>query len=259
MSTHRFFVPPEAFVAGTPRLSGREAHHAVDVLRLRRNDPVVVLDGAGSEYACEVQEATHQCVVLSVREKRTHPRPKCEITLVQALPKGKVIESIVQKATELGALRIQPVLSERVVARMDTAEAQAKAQKWRLVAAEAVKQCGLPWLPDIAAPVPLAALLARRENAELSLVGSLQPGSRHPRTCFEEFQSREGRFPRSVWVWVGPEGDFTLEELEAVQSSGACPVSLGPLVLRSETAAIYCLSLVNYEIQWSARRPSDAV
>ena len=83
---------------------------------------------------------------------------------------------------------------------------------------------------------------------DLSLVGSLQKERRHPRECFQEFQAKHGRLPQSVGVWIGPEGDFTLEELEAIQAAGALPISLGRLVLRVETAAIYCLSILNYEL-----------
>jgi 16S rRNA (uracil1498-N3)-methyltransferase len=87
------------------------------------------------------------------------------------------------------------------------------------------------------------------EPFELSLVGSLQTERRHPRECFEEFQAKHGRRPQNAAVWIGPEGDFTLAELEVIQTSGAQPVSLGKLVLRVETAAVYCLSILNYELQ----------
>jgi 16S rRNA (uracil1498-N3)-methyltransferase len=83
---------------------------------------------------------------------------------------------------------------------------------------------------------------------ELALVGSLQKERRHPRECLNEFQAKHKRLPQSVGVWIGPEGDFTPEELSAIQASGAFPISLGRLVLRVETAAIYCLSILNYEL-----------
>ena len=91
--------------------------------------------------------------------------------------------------------------------------------------------------------------LARKEKFDLSLVGSLQKERRHPREVFQEFESANGRLPQSAGVWIGPEGDFTLDELKAIQNSGAQPISLGNLVLRVETAAVYCLSILNYELQ----------
>jgi 16S rRNA (uracil1498-N3)-methyltransferase len=135
-----------------------------------------------------------------------------------------------------------------VVTQLDAEDAAVKREKWQQVAIEAIKQCGAAWLPQIEAPMTTERYLARKEKFDLSLVGSLQKERRHPRECFREFQAQHGRLPQSVGVWIGPEGDFTPEELEAIQASGALPISLGRLVLRVETAAIYCLSFLNYEL-----------
>ena len=104
------------------------------------------------------------------------------------------------------------------------------------------------WLPKIETPATIGQFLARSERFELSFVGSLQTERRHPREYFQEFQTKHGRRPQSAAVWIGPEGDFTLEELKAIQNSGAQLISLGKLVLRVETAAVYCLSILNYEL-----------
>jgi 16S rRNA (uracil1498-N3)-methyltransferase len=103
----------------------------------------------------------------------------------------------------------------------------------------------------VEAAVTPARFLSRGEQFDLPLIASLQPGSRHPREYFDEFRQRHGRLPASACVWVGPEGDFTLEEVEAVTKSGALPITLGPLVLRADTAAVYCLSILSYELQRS--------
>ena len=245
---HRFYLLPEAGRAPNLVLTGREAHHALHVLRVRPGEQVTVLDGAGQECLCEVLEAARERVSLKVNQRRNHALPAYQLTLLQALPKGKLIESIVQKATELGASRVVPLLSERVVAHFDAEEASEKQRKWQSVAVEALKQCGAPWLPKVEAPLTPREVLARRERFELALVGSLQPGSRHPREYFRAFAQENGRRPKSVCVWVGPEGDFTPAELESIQGAGALPITLGPLVLRAETAAIYCLSVLNYEL-----------
>lgn len=246
---HRFFVPPAACHGDSFELTGAEAHHAARVLRLRRGDSVVVLDGAGTELACAVAGTAQGAVRLDVCERRTHPRPAFQITLLQALPKGKLFESIVQKATELGASRIVPVLSERVVSQLDETKAESRQAHWQQVAIEAVKQCGAPWLPRVEAPQSPAAFLACGERFDLPFVASLQPGSRHPRAWFDQFRSEHGGAPSSVAVWVGPEGDFTAAEIEAITAAGARPITLGPLVLRVETAAVYCLSVLNYELR----------
>jgi 16S rRNA (uracil1498-N3)-methyltransferase len=114
---------------------------------------------------------------------------------------------------------------------------------------EAIKQCGAAWLPKIEAPVTIESFLARKEKFDLALVGSLQKERRHPRDVLREFEGQNRRAPKTAGIWVGPEGDFTLDELTAIQNSGAQPISLGRLVLRVETAAIYCLSILNYELQ----------
>ena len=246
---HRFHLSPADCRGDELTLSGREAHHALHVLRLQPGERVVVFDGAGHEYLCETLEATRQALPLRVRERRAPALRPSAITLVQAIPKGKMFDAIVQKATELGAARIVPVVTERVISRLDAHQAEHKADHWRDVAVEAAKQCGNPWLPRIEPPVGFPEFLSRREVFDLSLVASLQPGARHPRDCFRAFQNQHGQMPASVAVWVGPEGDFTAQEIASVQAAGAQPIQLGPLVLRVETAAVYCLSIVNYEVQ----------
>jgi 16S rRNA (uracil1498-N3)-methyltransferase len=245
---HRFYLPPGHCAGETLRLDGHEAHHALHVLRLKRGELITVLDGVGNEFLCAVENSSRNAVTLSVSLKNFTPRLPCSITLLQAVPKGKIIESIIQKAVELGAQRIVPLLTVRVVTHLDEEDAADKRKKWQQVAIEAIKQCGAAWLPKIETPVTPAQFLARKENFDLSLIGSLQKERRHPRECLSGFQAKHGRFPQSVGVWIGPEGDFTLEELEAIQASGALPISLGRLVLRVETAAIYCLSILNYEL-----------
>jgi 16S rRNA (uracil1498-N3)-methyltransferase len=246
---HRFYLPPEHCAGTTLRLDGREAHHALHVLRLKHGELVAVLDGIGNEFMCMVEDSTRNVVTLSVSLKNFVPAPPCSITLLQAVPKGKIIESIIQKSVELGARRIVPILSERVVTQLDGEDVENKRDKWQNVAIEAIKQCGAAWLPKVEAPMTIEHFLARREKFNLSLVGSLQQERRHPREVLREFETKHGPLPQSAGVWVGPEGDFTLDELKAIQNSGAQPISLGRLILRVETAAIYCLSILNYELQ----------
>jgi 16S rRNA (uracil1498-N3)-methyltransferase len=246
---HRFYLPPERCAGNSLRLDGREAHHALRVLRLKRGELVSVLDGVGNEFMCAVENCGRNAVELSVSLKNFTPSSPCSITLLQALPKGKIIESIIQKSVELGARRIIPILSERVVTQLDDESGEAKRDKWQQVAIEAIKQCGAAWLPKIETPVTIENFLARKEKFDVSLVGSLQKERRHPRELFREFEAKQRHLPKSVGVWIGPEGDFTLDELRAIQNSGAQAISLGSLVLRVETAAIYCLSILNYELQ----------
>lgn len=245
---HRFYLPPEECAASGLNLRGREAHHASRVLRLRNGDPVTVLNGVGGRWDCEVSSVGKDLVGLRILKEVQAREPATRITLVQALPKGKLFDSIIQKATELGVSRIVPLLSERVVTQIDDDNEASKLEHWHTVAVEAIKQCGQIWLPEIMEPATPAEVLKRSLADELTLVASLQPGSRHPRAWFDEFRQREGRGPHSACVWVGPEGDFTPAEIEAIVGAGIRPITLGPLVLRCETAATYCLSVLSYEM-----------
>ena len=260
MPTHRFYLPPERCTGTVLQLDGQEAHHASHVLRLKRGDQVTVLDGAGTRYLCEIETASGSRLSLRVRQKESAPPAPCSITLLVAVPKGKIIEDIIEKSVELGVKQVVPLLTERVVTRLDDKEAAQKRDKWQQVAVEAIKQCGALWLPQVETPAPLAKILGQKPSPissafslqpsafDISLVGSLQTERRHPKEIFREFEKKNGRRPKTAGVWIGPEGDFTLDELKVIEAIGAHPITLGDLTLRVETAAIYCLSILNYEL-----------
>lgn len=247
----RFFVPPELCRDDVFALPEREARHAAQVLRLTPGDALTVLDGAGVVLTCTVESATKKTVIVRVtRREQRGPLP-CAITLIQAIPKGPAFEAIVQKSTEFGAARIVPLLSERVVAHVSARDATAKVEKWRQIAIESIKQCGSPFLPEIEFPVGLESCLYQYTVAadELSVVCSLQEPERTLREAVETFATANQRPPKSCRIWIGPEGDFTPAEYAAIGNSGATPISLGPLVLRADTAAIACLAVANHELQ----------
>ncbi len=246
---HRFYLPPEHCRDSTLELSGDEAHHALRVLRLQTGERVTALDGAGHEFICEVRAASKRTVSLAVTHKNSSPPLPCQITLLQAVPKAKAMDYIVQKATELGAARVVPILSERTVIHLDGEDAIEKAAKWQQIAIESIKQCGSPWLTKIEAPVTLKNYLVRREQFDLPLIASLRDDRRHPREFIQHFREEHKRMPVTACVWIGPEGDFSLAEVNLIKAEGAMPITLGRLVLRSDTAAIYSLSVLNYELQ----------
>ncbi|MBA4149758.1 MAG: 16S rRNA (uracil(1498)-N(3))-methyltransferase [Verrucomicrobia bacterium] len=245
---HRFYLP-EAKSETSLTLTEREAHHAANVLRIRKGEIVTVLNGTGAEFLCEAQEVSKRNVTLAIREKKTVAPLPYQLTLLQAVPKGKLMETIIQKATELGVSRIVPLLTERVITQVGDDRAEEKREKWQQVAIEAIKQCGQPWLPKVEAPMTPADFLRRGNNFDLPLIASLQFGSQHPRAFFSNYREMNQRAPKSVCIWVGPEGDFTPAEVEQIIASGVMPITLGRLVLRCETAAIYCLSVISYELQ----------
>jgi 16S rRNA (uracil1498-N3)-methyltransferase len=228
-----------------------EAHHALRVLRMKPGDEAIVQDGAGHEFLCSVESRSRDALSLRIMKRNFVPPPPCSITLFVAIPRGKIIESIIQKSVELGVRKIAPLLTERVVTRLEEKDAVRKREQWRQTAIEAMKQSGAPRLPEIESPAPLENFLARIEKPDLQIVGSLQKERRHPNEVFCEYQKVHGNPPASAAAWIGPEGDFTPDELKAIIGAGACPISLGNLVLRVETAAIFCLSVLSYEFNTS--------
>ena len=257
LQLHRFYLPAADSREDLLRLTGQEARHALRVLRLQTGSPAIVLDGAGTEFLCEVENTSRDSLSLRVKKKNFAPDLPCAITLLVGVPKGKIIENVIQKSVELGARRIVPLLTERVVTRLDEEAAEHKREHWRQTAIEAMKQCGAPRLPEVEPPAAIADVLARGGRFDLQIVGSLQKDRRHPRQVFQEFERAHSAPPRSAAAWIGPEGDFTAEELKAIEKAGARPVTFGDLVLRVETAAIYCLSILNYEFNSSG--PQDTL
>jgi len=246
---HRFFLPSAHCQTPVLLLAGREAHHAAHVLRLGRGDQVIVLDGQGQNLDCRVVQVARDKVELKVLERHKIAPLPYATTLAQAIPKGKLFEDIIEKATELGVRRIVPLVTERTVGRFNKQEEQRKLEKWRVVAIEAIKQCGSAWLPLVEPPMTVRKFADDQRSVELPLVGSLAAGAQHPRTFFEGFRKEHAGPPKSVSVAIGPEGDFTPDELAVLQTAGARPITLGRLVLRTDTAAGYCLSVINYELQ----------
>ncbi len=244
---HRFYLPPAAARAPVLTLQGSEAHHALHVLRLGRGDRVQVLDGEGHILSGEITATGSRTLTLAVRLTEERPPLVPAATLYQAVAKTRSMEWIVQKAVELGVRCLAPVLSERSVPRFTPPEAAAKVRRWRELAVEALKQCGNPWLPEILPPRPLAEVLADHRRPSLAVVACLAPGTAPLRRVFTEYRAAHTAPPVEVGLWVGPEGDFTPAEYAAITATGARPVTLGPLVLRCETAAVCCLAGVRYE------------
>lgn len=243
---HRFYIPPEQWNLDALALDEAEAHHALDVLRMKPGERAVVFDGRGSEATVEISEAGKKSVALRRLHHAKSPPLACEITLGQAIPKGKNMDLIVQKATELGVAAIAPLVSERTVIQVEEKEDAAKKQaKWQGVAIEAAKQCGQNWLPRIHAPQTPKQFFQNADRFDLMLIASLQSDALHLKKVLAEFGEK---LPRKVLVLIGPEGDFTPAEIGLAKSSGCRPITLGPIVLRTETAAIYCLSVLSYEL-----------
>lgn len=233
----RFHLPSAAWQSGT--LTGDEARHLTQVLRIKPGAAISVFDGEGRRAEAEVLAASRDHVSLKLGDAQTPPAPLPAITLAQAIPKGKNMDLIVQKAVELGISNIQPLVTRNTVVQ----PSDGKSEKWRRNALEACKQCGQDTLPHIADPLPYDHWLASLTEApSLKLIASLAPGAKPLR---EVLQAHPGT--SAVTLLVGPEGDFTPNETSAALAAGFLPISLGSIVLRVETATLFCLSALRYE------------
>jgi 16S rRNA (uracil1498-N3)-methyltransferase len=248
---HRFHLPPNDWPSAT--MTGSEAHHARSVLRLQPGDRVVLFDGRGREATAEIAALEAATVQLRILHEAVTPPLRARITLAQAIPKGKNMDLIVQKAVEIGAAEIFPLLSARTVVQLDPESASHKQAKWQTTALEAAKQCGQNRLPHVHTPRTPDAFFADAPPSaagyDLRLIGSLQPGALHLKKILADYaQAHDGGRPVNVLMLIGPEGDFTPAEIALARSHGCAPLTLGPIILRVETAAIYCLSILSYEL-----------
>lgn len=235
---HRFFVPA-AVEAGAVRLSEADAYQVTRVLRLAPGDRITVVNG-GQAWTARLELAGKLVLARLEGPAPSAPEPMTAVTLAQALVKGDKLETVIQKATELGVAAVLPFVAERSVLRLD-GKAGRRAERWRAVAEEAAEQSGRSSVPAVSDPVPFdealqaarghAAAILCHGGARLSLRAAL-PAAR----------------PATLLLAVGPEGGFSPAELEWATRAGLALAHLGPRVLRTETAGPAALAMALY--QW---------
>lgn len=238
--TIRCYLPPGSWETSPVRLAGREAHHLAGVLRVREGDSVTCLDGQGREAEAKVLGASSGEVLLRLGPVREVPAPASPVTLAAAIPGQGKLDDIVNQATQLGVARIIPLVTERTVVRLAPERAASKLEHLQQVALEAIKQSGAAYLPEIEPTTRWSDVLPTFSRYGLVLMAT--PEGPH------ESLSRllQAGAPRSTLLLIGPEGDFSPGEIAQAVAAGARRISLGPQVLRCETAAVAALAVLRF-------------
>ena len=242
---HRCYLPQADWSAGTLLVEGEEAHHALRVMRLRPGNVCEVFDGCGQAARASVLSGQGSSLSLKVEEMLPPMPAVAGVTLALAIPKGANMDLIVQKAVEMGVSRIIPLVTERTIVRLQGKEAAAKAAKWRRTALEACKQCGVNTLPQVEEPQAFSAFLQRADLPGLRVACAIVPHARPLRAVFEEARAAGHR---DVVLLIGPEGDFSPAEYAAAEAAGFLSASLGPIILRVETAVFMAAAAARYAL-----------
>jgi 16S rRNA (uracil1498-N3)-methyltransferase len=230
---------PGPLAAGTRRtLEGEAANHIARVLRLRPGDPLTLFDGSGAEHPARIEEFRRSAVVVTVGDPEVPRRESpLRLTLAQGISRGERMDWVMQKSTELGVCDIVPVQTERTVVRLDAQHCARKQQHWQAIAIAACEQCGRNVIPRVAAPQSLQDFLrstdANATRLLLSPTGALR---------IDELTAPVTQ----IIVLIGPEGGLSESEQRAALAAGFTAVRLGPRVLRTETAAIAALTLLQH-------------
>lgn len=236
-----FFAPPEAVDGDRIELPKLESHHALAVMRLKRGDIVLVVDGLGRAYRGEITQIgrNKNVRVLVHSQNRNFGEPVVRVTLAAGLSVGSKLDTIVQKATELGIKRFVPILSQRSRVKLEDAKrAASKVRRLEKVALAAIKQCRRSYRPEIAAPISFENFVRETDPGSSNLIF-------HPSDSSNSVaQSLPDENISRVTLLVGPEAGFSDEEVSAALSAGFSHVSLGSRVLRAETAAPVACALV---------------
>ncbi|MDD5434065.1 MAG: 16S rRNA (uracil(1498)-N(3))-methyltransferase [Nitrospira sp.] len=238
-----FFIKNTCIKEDNIEISGEVFHHLRDSLRIKNGEKIFCVDEDRIRYTVTVREIRKDLLVGEIIKKEERKSvPPLYINLVQSIPKGPKFDVIIQKATELGVNTISPVISERSVVRLEKERSDEKLRRWNRIALEAAQQSDRRDIPDIASPVSLRDFLSSYKKGDMNLL--LWEGEK--RQGIKDVLTNSGDV-KSINVIIGPEGGFSDNEAGLAVSAGFISVSLGELILRTETAPIAVLSILQYE------------
>jgi 16S rRNA (uracil1498-N3)-methyltransferase len=238
MRSVRIYTPDKLAAGGRAELDGSAARHIGQVLRKRAGDSLVLFDGYGDEFAATILEITKTRVYVDVGQASTTlTESDLQLSLWHGLCRGSRMDNVIQKATELGVSSIQPILTERGVVKLDPSKAAKRVEHWRAVAISACEQSGRSQLPEIRTPLKLADALKQRPQEHCAIL--LQPNAAARLDTVVSVG-------KATIVLTGPEGGFSDTEVNAATEAGFTPVALGNRIMRTETAPIVALGLIQY-------------
>ncbi|WP_051533874.1 16S rRNA (uracil(1498)-N(3))-methyltransferase [Desulfitibacter alkalitolerans] len=224
---------------------GEEAHHIANVLRLKEGSLVGLFDGFGYKAAGILLDVTNERVLVELtHDKVANTEPPVEITLYQSLPKKDKLELIIQKATELGVKNIVPIITKRTIVHIDNEKAKKKVERWNKIAQEACKQSGRAYVPQISEPISFKAMLSEIK-AEINIIPYEAEDKKGLKQVLRSFKES---MPKSIGIFIGPEGGWDKDEVQMAVNHGIIPVTLGPRILRTETASLAVLTMILYEL-----------
>lgn len=249
----RFFVSKED-IQGKIIVVRKDAHHLVHVLRVRRGEKLTVSDAQGMDYLCEVMDISkgEEEVLLKILSgEASKTESPVRLKLYQALPKNDKMEWILQKGTEIGIDTFIPFISERVISRPDVKSQKKKNERWIRVCEAASKQSGRGKIPSVEPVLSFSEVLSqvKARPQELSLLCYEEEKAVSMKKALQEISGRGEKLPECVSIFIGPEGGFSEAEARELREAGAIPVTLGPRILRTETAGAVAAVQVLYEFE----------
>lgn len=235
----RLFLPPEELLAEHIIITGDQARHLTLVLRVKPSDMISVLNGSGYEYECRIVSVHKKEVKAEVINKVPYSAESpVSITVAQGISKGERMDIVIQKSTELGATMIVPIISERTQVKNTQ-----KVERWRKIALSAAQQSGRDKIPEINEPVQLEEYMDSIAPGSSGIIFFEEKRERNLKNVLSDFKGI-----KEITILIGPEGGFTKEEVAAAIEKGFVEASLGPRILRTETAPITALSIIQYEL-----------
>jgi 16S rRNA (uracil1498-N3)-methyltransferase len=244
---YRFYIGKEQIQGESICIENSDVNHIRNVLRLETGDWLVACDGQGTDYVSRIRSVSPERIELSVEKiQETGTELDTRITLFQGIPKKDKMELIIQKAVELGAYEIVPVMMKRCVVKLDKgSKAQKKQERWQMIAEAAAKQCDRGIIPHVHAPVTMEQAFDMATSLEYNMIPyELQDGMEDSRKIVEKACTHS-----SVGIFIGPEGGLEKQEVEQAVALGVHPLSLGKRILRTETAGMALLSIMMFQLQ----------